>query len=193
MDIPGQDCPPSLILKEISSHRLCQRALNGPRCGSVIIPTGGQSYTKVRGRVTGYVFRTVDGFASGDTIDDAYVDGVSITHGSPRKHIWTYAAAYGTIRGATCPEIGNTPNKQPAFVGKNFICALARNYDRNTKLYNSPLWTTLGNCVGDCPDDLHFCVTLDQPTTENLELRICTDQIRADEDVYIKSFDFYIQ
>ena len=26
------------------------------------------------------------------TIDDAYVDGVSLTHGSPQQHIWTFAA-----------------------------------------------------------------------------------------------------
>ena len=30
------------------------------------------------------------GFA--DTIDHAYVGGVSLTHGCPRKHIWTFAA-----------------------------------------------------------------------------------------------------
>ena len=33
------------------------------------------------------------------TIDSSYVDGVSLTHGqTPRKHIWTFAAAHDEIR-----------------------------------------------------------------------------------------------
>ena len=28
------------------------------------------------------------------TIDGAYVSGVSLTHGSPRQHIWTFVAGY---------------------------------------------------------------------------------------------------
>ena len=26
------------------------------------------------------------------TIDNSYVEGVSVTHGTPRNHIWTFAA-----------------------------------------------------------------------------------------------------
>ena len=32
-----------------------------------------------------------DGFGDYVAIDGIYVDGVSITRGSPRQHIWTYA------------------------------------------------------------------------------------------------------
>ena len=43
-------------------------------------------------RVIGYQFGSTDAFCS--NIDQAYyVDGISITHGSPCNHIWTYAAA----------------------------------------------------------------------------------------------------
>ncbi len=34
-------------------------------------------------------FRTLE-----HTIDQAYVDGLSVTHGSPRQHIWSFAAGY---------------------------------------------------------------------------------------------------
>ena len=60
-------------------------------------------------------------------------------------------------------------------------------------LFDVPLFTTLGSCVGDCPDDLDFCVTLDEPTSDDLELRICTHQSKTDEDIFLKSYDFYIQ
>ena len=36
-------------------------------------------------------------------IDQAYVDGISITHGSPRNHIWTYAAASSSNE-SDCPS-----------------------------------------------------------------------------------------
>ncbi len=30
---------------------------------------------------------------NGGLINSTYVDGVSLTHGSPREHIWTFASA----------------------------------------------------------------------------------------------------
>lgn len=196
MDIPGQNCPSNLALKESASHRLCQKKEDGAGCGSVTIPTGGQSYTKVRGRVTGYGYRSNDAFrrysSQHSTIDGPYVDGVSITYGSSvRKHVWTYAAGSGLNK---CPELGDANTKQPAFVSNKYLCTpAAQLVAKENYFFDAPLWTSLGDCVGDCPDDLHFCVTLDQPTTEDLELRVCTDQSKNDEDVYIKSFDFYIK
>ena len=189
MDIPGQHCPSNLALKTIGSNRLCQRTTNGPGCDSVIIPTGGQTYTKVRGRIAGYTFNSPDAFrrlgGTYNTIDDPYLDGVSITCGNPRSHVFSYAAAAAGIRHAnpfyTCPEIGDaTVTKQPQFVSNKYICAVAGDLKPvdNNCFFVVPLWTTLGNCVGDCPDNLHFRVTLDEPTTEDLELRICTYQFK---------------
>ena len=34
-----------------------------------------------------------DGFNTGtDSIDSHYIDGISITHGNPRTHLWSYVA-----------------------------------------------------------------------------------------------------
>ena len=49
----------------------------------------------------------------GETIDQTYVDGLSITHGSPRQHLWTLAV--GRSEGyynlmLTCPR-----DKDPFF------------------------------------------------------------------------------
>ena len=185
-------------MKTFGSNRLCQKT-SGDSCASVTISVGGQSYTQVRGKVAAYAYNTPDAFrrlgGAGSGINDPYVDGISITYGSPRNHVWTYAAAGGSLSGYTCPEIGDPITKQPAFVGQNFICVVAPTLVAigPDKLFDVPLFTTLGNCVGDCPDDLAFCVTLDEPTSDDLELRICTDQSKTDEDIFLKSYDFYIQ
>ena len=36
----------------------------------------------------------------GTTIDEAYIDGVSITYGTPRTHIWSYTA--GASESGSC-------------------------------------------------------------------------------------------
>ena len=75
----------------------------------------------------------------------------------------------------------------------NYLCVRTADFigqNVNTKDFYD---ATLGNCAGDCPDDLTFCVTLTQATSDDLELRLCTDESKANEDVYIKSFDFYVQ
>ena len=58
------------------------------------------------GRVRGYQFATPDAFsvASSQGLDGHYIDGVSITHGLPRTHIWTFAASLtSTTSGVGCP------------------------------------------------------------------------------------------
>ncbi len=68
----------------------------------------GIPYQRVCGKVIGYPDGSTDAFAN-YSIEDAYVDGVSLTHGhSPYHHIWTFASAvdksdqYSTS-GSICP------------------------------------------------------------------------------------------
>ena len=62
---------------------------------SVIFPVDGPQYTQVCGRVKAYQWGSNIAFfgynANALTIDNAYVDGLSLTHRSPRTHIWTFA------------------------------------------------------------------------------------------------------
>ena len=67
---------------------------------------------------------------SGWSIDISYVDGISMTHGSPRQHTWTFAAGLdeGTsFPAATCPCVsGSTASTHiPSFVGQNYFCKTA--------------------------------------------------------------------
>ena len=96
MTDPNQQCPPNFSLSYTKPKRLCGKSTNGSGCDSVNFTTSGLQYNKACGRVVGYQFGTPNAFVAhqrnGFDINEAYVDGISITYGSPRKHIWTLAA-----------------------------------------------------------------------------------------------------
>ena len=62
------------------------------------------------------------------SIDTFYVDGLSITHGNPRQHIWTYAVGltdYGrSYACCNCPCAATTGPRPPtdSFTGTNYYC-----------------------------------------------------------------------
>ena len=71
-------------------NRLCGKSTDGSRCDSVKFSTSGLQVCR---RIVGYQLGSPDAFRCSDcNINKAYVDGISIIYGSPRKHIWTLAA-----------------------------------------------------------------------------------------------------
>ena len=202
MRIPTQSCPKTLQYRKHGSLRLCGKRTNKASCDSVIIPTYGKHYSRVRGRVRAYQYGSPDCFAGHGhgKIDSYYVDGISITHGKyPRKHVWTYAAAWrqytlGRNPSNTCPSTGRG-RAQPGFVGDNYFCSSANPGPHwSVKLYPTPLWSNIKGDCSDCgDDDLFFCVQLPKVTSDNLEVRICTDERLNNEDIRIESMDFYVQ
>ena len=204
MAIPGENCPSTLKLYTQGSLCLCGKNTNGAGCDSVNITTDGQGYQEVRGKVKAYQFGSPDAFApSTDDIDSDYVDGVSITHGgSPRQHVWTYAIGVWKNYHAgvannehTCPGTGYG-DPPPEFVGTNYTCSSANpGPDWDAQLYYPALWSNIfGDCASDCGENpVFFCVKLPESTTDDLELRVCTDQKQKDEDIRIESVDIYIR
>ena len=72
----------------------------------------------------------VEHFSASQNINGYYVDGISITHGQPRKHLWTYAVGCSELMldGAdtlsACPCNGNFPGAEayiPNFVNNHLI------------------------------------------------------------------------
>ena len=204
MTDPDKQCPENLNLSYTSPIRLCGRKTDHG-CDSVTFTTYGVQYQQVCGRVKGYQFRSPDGFERWThcplpcAIDDPYVDGVSITHGaSPRKHIWTYAAGhYANSPSCPCTGSGVSP---PAFVGSDYYCEAGY----NTVLWqpvlysNDTLWDgqDCGRLERTCcnpPNLPWFCKNLPEPTTDDLEFRICGDEPRTNEDVSIDLVELYIQ
>ena len=87
-------------------------------------------YTRVCGRIIGYQIGHTNAFYTQQSnINLDYVDGVSVslTHGSPRQHIWTFAAAQSendTDPESNCPcnmNSGADPMNRPAFVGSDYF------------------------------------------------------------------------
>ena len=95
------ECPGSLQFT--TNPPSCRIFESSPTCSSVFFSFGGLPYFQVCGRIYGRYSYTPDAFdaipgnrPAFPTIDDNYVDGVSLSYGmSPRNHVWTLAA---TIR-----------------------------------------------------------------------------------------------
>ena len=93
---PFQFCPSPWTLT-LTPARSCMRPPTAAGCDSVSLTVSGGSYSHVCGRAVGYTSESPDAFADhdltvvrGSGIDIAYLDGVSVTHGSPRQHIWSF-------------------------------------------------------------------------------------------------------
>ena len=60
-------------------------------CASITFSTAG-NYLEICGQMAGYQKGSTSAFDNGvSDINEIYVDGISITRGSPRQHVWTYA------------------------------------------------------------------------------------------------------
>ena len=152
-------------------------------------------YSKVCGRIIGYQIGTTDAFRRNGNINSAYVDGVSLTHGSPRRtHIWTFAAGFSQ-ESSHCPCSPRVRVAAPGFVGNDYFCDSGnRNNPRPHRVFydNNPLWDGVG-CATCCSNSPLFYKQLPRPTTDAIEMRVCRDQNSNDEDIAIESVEIYIQ
>ena len=166
--------------------------------------TGGIPYNQVCGRIVAYQFGSPDAFSQRNTgIDTPYVDGVSITHGSPRQHIWSFAAGRAELTAvdfdSICPCSLNSTNTVPAFVGNNYFCDTGTiiNNGQYVLYLDDPLWDGQGCgpsstcCSFNSPP--WFNVRLPNATTDDIEIRIGSDAARATEDTPLEFLTIYIQ
>jgi hypothetical protein len=133
MSDPSQQCPSAWREYNTSGVRACgirTPGTNTQTCIPISYPTSPQ-YSRVCGRAIGYQIGSPDAFGhlAISQLDSYYVYGVSITHGTPRSHIWTYAAGvsegrYGTQRdNCPCSNPGHLHNAYPpSFFGDNYYC-----------------------------------------------------------------------
>ena len=179
----------------------CGRKSTNASCNSLIIPTSEASYKTVCGKFRGYQIGSPDGFNSGPSIESYYVDGISITYGPPgnRRHVYSYAAsAFESPYGTTCLCAGGG-NPVPWFVGSDYYCESGNPTQQWTlQFYSSDVLWDRQQCrgyEGTCcnPLDLPwFCKTFPNTIHENLEVRLCMDEIATNEDVAIESFELYL-
>ena len=197
-------CPPGL--KTITTpRRLCAKNISDPGCSSVVLPLHGVEYSQVCGKIIGYQNRTPDAFHRLNTQDDNYVDGISITHGqSPRRHIWTFAAAVherNSNSHSVCPctNIRNSPPPPvPDFVGDDYFCDTGSENHYQFIFYgDDPLWDGAGcgqyNTCCDFNSPPWFRKEISSPTSDDIEIRLCTDQDQNDEDINFETLEIYVQ
>jgi len=212
-----QACPGNMELHEHNVFKgtyMCGMKLRSPDVSTshyAKFATRGLEYTKVKGKVEGYVKGRGNVFESFNedgslkypdrsgnrTVNDQYIDGISITTESPRQHIFSYAigssrANDGTADGlyaGNCPSIdGYDPsvNYPPEWLGTYYCDAGAEGIHGNSwepkhmfvdaehtivaegtsgEAKTLTWWEERGLLPGE------FEVTLDQPSTRNLEVR----------------------
>ena len=113
-------------------------------------------YNRVCGRIKAYQYNRPGAFHPYYSnrnlgIDDAYIDGISLTHGSsPRKHIWTFAAALDEticdryVCSCNRPDIPYT-GAVPPFIGQDYFCETGNRYPVRDYFYSAdPLWDGQG-------------------------------------------------
>ena len=197
MSDPSQQCP-SVWREYTTPHRVCGRNSTTASCEGFTYSTGSEQYDQVCGRIIGYQIGTPYGFVpyphgSGSSIDGVYVIGVSVTHGSPRQHIWTFAGGADETVGywsqfnqasVLCPCVsGSTAGYYiPSYVGQSYFCESGLTQFNGTQwgvLWpdGDPLWDgqgcgpTSSCCTLNSPP--WFNIQLPSPTTDNIEVRLC--------------------
>ena len=175
-------------------------------CDSVNITTFGVSYQTVCGRFGGYQVGTPDTFWEaaklGWNIEQWYVDGVSITYGSPgnRQHVYTLAAGIEEYtQYSSCPCAGGYM-PPPSFVGSDYYCESGNPtpmYNQTIFYYADVLWDgqlCRNDEVTCCNPPIlpWFCRIFKYALTENLEVRICLDEPPSNENLALEFFELYI-
>ena len=150
----------------------CVRNTEEAGCSHIVFPVL-NAYSHICGTVESSIFGYPDAFNGKVrfpqiTINDNYVDGISLTYGKApnRTHIWTFAAdRYDTCR-----------QHPPSFVGNNFSCLK---------------WLLCSTSSQSCTHS--FYVKLPKPIKEDIELRLCRDQHRHNEGIYLGNLELYVR
>ena len=212
MTDPTHVCPAGMFLGADARKRLCRRKV-AAGCKSVFFPTYHLPYSRVCGRVIGYQDGSADAFwqyqqDNSITLDDDFLDGLTISVGYPRTHIWSFAASQteggeggDTIYSCPCARTDVPTNGVvPPFVEDNYFCeaGLENVWASNGVLYvDDPLWDG-----ENCPPNSSccqlnnppwFCRDLGREFRNDFEVRLCGDEERGNEDIALEIIELYVQ
>ena len=194
------------------SKRTCSRASGGYYiCNSVTFPVSGGEYSQVCGRIKAYQWGRTSGFQGYSrgytTIDDPYFSGVAVMHGSPRQHIWTFAAGEWENKTRStflCPCDSRYHIPIPPFVGEDYFCEsgyIYPGYWDPESLYilhsNDTLWDgkdchSSSTCCSR-QNFPYFTKTFSVPTTDNIELRMCGSRGHWLGNVAVELVELYVK
>ena len=201
-----QNCPPGLEEQKDEGIRLCRIEKTSAGCSeSIKFPTNGISYTHICGRVIGYQKGEPEALLrQSKRINSAYLDGVSITRGSPREHVWSFIAGRQSNDDSNrnCPCNNGSNVKIEEFIGNHYYCESGSDSEvsNTSKLYSSdPLWDGK-----KCPSFEAFCCKSpnlpwfhrdygNARSTDYLELRVCRSGSRNNEDIPLQLYEIYVK
>ena len=206
MTKPGATCPQGLDQAMFDGSSYCGRfASSSAGCVSAIVDYI-INYQKVCGRVLGYQQSGTDAFGPyfnfNANISGVYFDGLAIMSGNPRKHIWTYTAGYRSdqIWADSCLCNSGNTNSVPPFVGNDYYCesGYLSNYCNDPISTTDVLWDGQ-QCPGveaTCcthPNMPWFTKTLNESSTDDIELRACQSNIGCKGSVPIFLIELYVR
>lgn len=215
MSDPNEICPSNwTLITDEAPFRLCGRGrgVRGEGCLSVYYPTPATAYNRVCGRITGYTQGSTEGLQPLVSsrrlgLEENYLHGMSLTHGGvgSRQHIWSFVSANGEVGiyspqwVCDCSNINQIWSFSTDFIGNDYFCDTG-NHDTSFsgRFYpDDPLWDGAGCgrsstcCVFNNPP--FFCKTLQQSTTDKLEVRLCRGENDSDEDTPVQFLELYVQ
>ena len=212
LDMSKEDSCPSgwtnITTPGASPKVVCRSGYEAAGCHSAIFTTYNVTFNKICGQVKGYQKGSNDAFRSTGydnikSINDHYVDGLSITLGIPRKHVWTYAIGLtddANYPNHNCPCAATPGPDPPAFVGDHYYCESGIRGDYSSEEYytSDVLWDGYGcyhannNCCTN-PDMPWFFRQFSRSMQDHLEARICQNGGFSNEDTLVESIELYIQ
>ena len=209
MNNTSHTCPAGTTLGTDLPKRVCKSGKSEAGCSSTSFTVHGIQYSRVCGKIIAYQYASPDSFKdiyrTGTGINDNYVDGISLTHGKPRSHIWTFAASPGETSdviayscSCTNTHLTGSASQPPSFVGTDYFCDTGSTEQWKVKLYiDDPLWDGYGCGL------LNTCCSLNNPpwflkqmqssTNDDIEMRMCHDEPTSDEDTPIEVIELYVQ
>ena len=205
-------CPSAF--REISTpKRVCGRTnTSSGSCDGVIFSVNGMQYNKVCGRIVAYQIGTPAAFHENLLgrvgLESFYLEGISITYGNPRQHIWSFAATPGESYTTSSSDPSLCPCSNPAvtystptFVGNDYFCESGSVdqpccpkgifFANNTLFDGHDCGPASSCCSHNSPP--WFCKTLPESTMDDLEVRICSDQGTQTDDIPFEILEIYIK
>ena len=211
---PNQQCPSNWTLIT-TPIRGCGRRASALDCDSVTYSVHGHTYSSVCGRILAYqrgwaaaFYRAINNNL--DTIDSAYLSGVSLTHGpaEKRQHIWSFVGAlyeqgpnYRTDVNCPCTNTNvSWPHQVPSFINNDYFCDTGNpglGHSSTTYYINDPPWDGKGcssaNTCCEFNTPPWFCKSLPQPTSDDLEIRNCYADSSSYADILITLIDVCVK
>ena len=172
----------------------CRRNHSSAGCSSIFYSSHDILYSCIYGRVNAQQTGSLDGFRSQNftvrpntpMLEKNYVDGISLTHGlSPRKHIWTFSSTFYWSKSVDCTACNY---HKPDFIGNDLSCEANRICTPGQLCFNQ-LWN---GGPQQCFSNATFYRELPQPTTDDIELRVCRDEDRNNEDLLVTFVELYV-